>query len=162
MPIAFVHVHLIHPCLHTPCLAMAHVHLPCSEQAYSACTCSCTSTVACQQVPLPPPASQTKNGLLVLSPAAQKWVARALTSSAKMGCSCTHQQPCSCQLPRAYRLITLLEPARHASKHDLHTTLIRNEAAYYNCVRQLLQEAPPPAYGECALAHVVSAHLRMW
>ncbi|KAF5830656.1 hypothetical protein DUNSADRAFT_14221 [Dunaliella salina] len=48
---------------------------------------------------------------------------------------------------RAARLVAVIEPARQASKHELHTTLIRNEAAYYNCVRQLLCDAPPPSYG---------------
>jgi len=54
------------------------------------------------------------------------------------------------------RIIDLLEPARAASKHQLHTTLIRNEAAYYGCVLQLLRDKPPPFYG------VFSFYLALW
>jgi hypothetical protein len=35
-------------------------------------------------------------------------------------------------------------PARNASKAPLHTTFIRNEAAYFMCVAQLLAEHPVP------------------
>ena len=45
---------------------------------------------------------------------------------------------------RAARLIELLEAARRASRKPLHTTLIRNEAAYFSCIAQLLREHPPP------------------
>ncbi len=31
-----------------------------------------------------------------------------------------------------------------ASAKELHTTLIRNEAAYFGCVLQLLRDHPPP------------------
>jgi hypothetical protein len=48
-------------------------------------------------------------------------------------------------LPAAQRLLQLVEPARLASATPLHQTLLRNEAAYYGCVRQLLLEQPPPA-----------------
>jgi hypothetical protein len=38
-----------------------------------------------------------------------------------------------------------VEPARLASAKPLHTTMIRNEAAYHGCVLQLLQAHPPPS-----------------
>lgn len=37
-----------------------------------------------------------------------------------------------------------MQAARQASKKALHTTLIRNEAAYFSCIAQLLEEHPPP------------------
>jgi hypothetical protein len=45
-------------------------------------------------------------------------------------------------LLQALRLCQLLDPAIAASKVPLHLTLIRNEAAYYGCIRQLLDLAP--------------------
>ena len=52
---------------------------------------------------------------------------------------------------RAARLIELLEAARRASRKPLHTTLIRNEAAYFSCIAQLLREHPPPPLGPSQL-----------
>lgn len=49
-------------------------------------------------------------------------------------------------LTAAERLCTLIEPARRASRRPLHTTRIRNEAAYYGCVLQLLRGHPPPPW----------------
>ena len=50
-------------------------------------------------------------------------------------------------LDRCRRLAALVEPARAASRRPLHQTLVRNEAAYFGCVAQLLgpAHAPPPA-----------------
>ena len=50
-------------------------------------------------------------------------------------------------LCRCRRLAALVEPARRASRRPLHQTLVRNEAAYFGCVAQLLgpAHAPPPA-----------------
>ncbi|GIL62031.1 hypothetical protein Vafri_16345 [Volvox africanus] len=45
----------------------------------------------------------------------------------------------------ASKLCELLEPLRSASAVELHTTLVRNEAAYFGCVTQLLKDYPPPA-----------------
>ncbi|KAK9812932.1 hypothetical protein WJX72_005941 [[Myrmecia] bisecta] len=47
-------------------------------------------------------------------------------------------------LARCARLVELVDAARRASRRPLHTTLIRNEAAYFGCVSQLLQDLPPP------------------
>ena len=47
-------------------------------------------------------------------------------------------------IARAAELIRMIEPARLASSRPLHTTLIRNEAAYYSCIAQLLKDFPPP------------------
>ncbi|KAG2443101.1 hypothetical protein HYH02_009515 [Chlamydomonas schloesseri] len=44
-------------------------------------------------------------------------------------------------LGAAAALVAAVEPLRRASAVELHTTLIRNEAAYFGCVQQLL--APP-------------------
>ena len=52
---------------------------------------------------------------------------------------------------RAARLIELLEAAKRASRKPLHTTLIRNEAAYFSCIAQLLREHPPPPLGPSQL-----------
>ncbi|CAL8471421.1 g10963 [Coccomyxa elongata] len=46
---------------------------------------------------------------------------------------------------RTYQLIKAVEPARLASLKPLHTTMIRNEAAYHGCVQQLLRQHPPPS-----------------
>ena len=43
-----------------------------------------------------------------------------------------------------------VEPARRGSARPLHTTAIRNEAAYFGCVAQLLAANPPPALGDAA------------
>lgn len=48
---------------------------------------------------------------------------------------------------RAAALARVLNRARAASKVELHTTLIRNEAAYFGCVYQLVTDHPPPAFG---------------
>lgn len=48
-------------------------------------------------------------------------------------------------LAAAAALVRLVEPLRRASRAELHTTLIRNEAAYYGCVLQLTADHPPPA-----------------
>lgn len=50
-------------------------------------------------------------------------------------------------LSRAYRLLASVDAARQASQVPLHTTLIRNEAAYFCYVKQLLEQYPPPAQG---------------
>lgn len=47
-------------------------------------------------------------------------------------------------ISRAWQLVRLIEPAREASRRPLHTTLIRNEAAYFSCVAQLFKQYPPP------------------
>jgi hypothetical protein len=47
--------------------------------------------------------------------------------------------------------VQLLEPARLASAKELHTTLIRNEAAYFGCVRLLVADHPPPLPTQQAL-----------
>ena len=47
-------------------------------------------------------------------------------------------------ISRAAVLVEMIEPARLASSKPLHTTLIRNEAAYFSCVAQLLRHFPPP------------------
>ena len=46
-------------------------------------------------------------------------------------------------IDRARRLVALLEPARQACATPLHQTVIRNEAAFYGCIQQLLDQAPP-------------------
>ena len=46
----------------------------------------------------------------------------------------------------ASHLCALVDPARCASAVELHTTLIRNEAAYFGCVLRLLRDCPPPAW----------------
>lgn len=50
-------------------------------------------------------------------------------------------------LPAAAALCGAVEPARCASCQPLHLTLIRNEAAYYGCVLQLLRDHPPHPWG---------------
>ncbi len=50
-------------------------------------------------------------------------------------------------LSRCYRLLPCVDAARQASVKPLHTTLIRNEAAYFGYVQQLLEQYPPPARG---------------
>ena len=40
-------------------------------------------------------------------------------------------------LAAAARLCALVLPARDASRAELHTTLVRNEAAYFGCVLQV-------------------------
>ena len=47
-------------------------------------------------------------------------------------------------LARARVVTDLVETARAASSTPLHETLIRNEAAYFGCVTQLLREYPAP------------------
>ena len=47
-------------------------------------------------------------------------------------------------LSRVARLIDTVNCARLASDKELHTTLIRNEAAYFGCVSQVLKQSPPP------------------
>jgi hypothetical protein len=47
-------------------------------------------------------------------------------------------------ISRAAEVVKMIEPARRASCKLLHTTLIRNEAAYCSCISQLLQDFPPP------------------
>ena len=44
---------------------------------------------------------------------------------------------------RAKRLVACLEPARQACAIPLHQTAIRNEAAFYGCIQQLLDRAAP-------------------
>ena len=46
-------------------------------------------------------------------------------------------------LERTYQLIELVHPCCEASSKKLHTTTVRNEAAYFNCIRQILEEIPP-------------------
>ncbi|GBG00012.1 hypothetical protein Rsub_12790 [Raphidocelis subcapitata] len=48
-------------------------------------------------------------------------------------------------LPAAAALCAALEAPRAASEAELHNTAIRNEAAYFGCVAQLLARHPPPA-----------------
>lgn len=50
-------------------------------------------------------------------------------------------------LGRVRRLAAAAEPARRAARRPLHQTMVRNEAAYFGCVAQLLAppHAPPPA-----------------
>eukprot|EP00854_Cymbomonas_tetramitiformis_P008113 gene8113-9640_t len=43
---------------------------------------------------------------------------------------------------RSAHVAALVEPARQASAQPLHSTLIRNEVAYFCCARQLLEEFP--------------------
>lgn len=50
-------------------------------------------------------------------------------------------------IERARRLVALLEPARKACATPLHQTVIRNEAAFYGCIQQLLEEAPTQLLG---------------
>lgn len=47
-------------------------------------------------------------------------------------------------LSRAAKLLQLVELARKASVKELHTTIIRNEAAYFGCISQIMFEHPPP------------------
>ncbi|KAG2488055.1 hypothetical protein HYH03_013359 [Edaphochlamys debaryana] len=47
-------------------------------------------------------------------------------------------------LAEAEALCAAVEPVRRASAAELHTTLIRNEAAYFCCVRQLLEGGNRP------------------
>ena len=51
-------------------------------------------------------------------------------------------------LPQAAKLCQLLAPAVAASNIPLHLTLIRNEAAYYGCLQQLLELAPRYPLGD--------------
>eukprot|EP00899_Mesostigma_viride_P020166 jgi/Mesvir1/28150/Mv04715-RA.1 len=44
----------------------------------------------------------------------------------------------------ARQLASLLEPVRAASSKPLHTTIIRNEIAYFSCIHQLLSDYPLP------------------
>ena len=46
-------------------------------------------------------------------------------------------------IQRARELVILLEPARRAFRTPMHQTVIRNEAAFYGCIQQLLDQAPP-------------------
>jgi hypothetical protein len=47
-------------------------------------------------------------------------------------------------LARCARLLDPVDAARRASLKPLHMTLIRNEAAYFGYVQQLITEYPPP------------------
>lgn len=46
-------------------------------------------------------------------------------------------------IQRTRKLVELLEPARRAYRTPMHQTVIRNEAAFYGCIQQLLEQAPP-------------------
>lgn len=46
-------------------------------------------------------------------------------------------------LERAYQAVQLIKPCCKASAKKLHMTTVRNEAAYFNCIRQILEEFPP-------------------
>ena len=46
-------------------------------------------------------------------------------------------------IQRTQKLVELLEPARRAFRMPMHQTVIRNEAAFYGCIQQLLEQAPP-------------------
>lgn len=50
-------------------------------------------------------------------------------------------------LGRLARLVDVVELMRKASKKELVTTLIRNEAAYFGCISQIMWDHPPPAIG---------------
>lgn len=67
---------------------------------------------------------------------------------------------------RAAEAIRLIEPARSASCKPLHGTLIRNEAAYFSCISQLLSDFPPPPTPHtleplflCGDSHTLSGNL---
>lgn len=47
-------------------------------------------------------------------------------------------------LVRCAQAVRLLQPAQESCSRPLHTTMIRNEAAYFGCCAQLLQSHPPP------------------
>lgn len=47
-------------------------------------------------------------------------------------------------LSRCAPVVQLLDAATKASAHALHKTLVRNEAAYFGCVKQLILDFPPP------------------
>lgn len=47
-------------------------------------------------------------------------------------------------LSRCAPLVQLLDAASQASAQELHKTLVRNEAAYFGCVKQLTLHYPPP------------------
>lgn len=47
-------------------------------------------------------------------------------------------------LSRVANLIETVNCARLAADKELHTTLIRNEAAYFGCVSQVMKQYPPP------------------
>ncbi len=53
-------------------------------------------------------------------------------------------------LPRCVRVVHLLDSAARASAQELHKTLIRNEAAYFGCVKQLVLQHPPPPLPQAA------------
>ena len=53
-------------------------------------------------------------------------------------------------LPRCARVVHLLDAASRASAQELHKTLIRNEAAYFGCVKQLVLQHPPPPQPQAA------------
>jgi hypothetical protein len=63
-------------------------------------------------------------------------------------------------LAAAAGLAAALGPAAEAAVAEdgrpLHETLIRNEAAYFNCIRQLLLEHPPPPLGHPSAAPAVT------
>jgi tetratricopeptide (TPR) repeat protein len=48
-------------------------------------------------------------------------------------------------LGTASELVALVNPLKHASRVELHHTSIRNEAAYFSCIAQILTEHPPPS-----------------
>lgn len=47
-------------------------------------------------------------------------------------------------LERAFQIVQLVKLCCLASARKLHLTTVRNEAAYFNCIRQILEEHPPP------------------
>ncbi|KAK9816213.1 hypothetical protein WJX74_009091 [Apatococcus lobatus] len=48
-------------------------------------------------------------------------------------------------LARCAQTVALLQPVWASCSRPLHTTMIRNEAAYFGCCAQLLQTHPPPS-----------------
>ena len=47
-------------------------------------------------------------------------------------------------LARCAPVVQLLTSASQASQQELHKTLVRNEAAYFGCVKELILHYPPP------------------
>eukprot|EP00210_Caulerpa_lentillifera_P000869 g840.t1 len=48
-------------------------------------------------------------------------------------------------LERVRKMTELISLCCKASKTELHRTLIRNEAAYFNCIHQIIKQSPPPS-----------------
>lgn len=48
-------------------------------------------------------------------------------------------------LERVRKMTQLVSLCCKASKTELHRTLIRNEAAYFNCIDQIIKQFPPPS-----------------